>query len=265
VPANKIVFAGDSAGGGLSLALLQTLLTLRRINPNRTIRFHGKDVPIELPAGLALNSPWCDVTRSLPSTFENAAYDYLIPPPQEPGTVYAPIPFPTDGIWPSSPPRVDMYANASALAHPLVSPLAGPKEIWRDTPPIFIAVGQESLEDDSIYLSRKIHRVGGTVVLHRFDGMPHCFALMVRGTAVSRRCFGAWAEFCVDAVHDRVQRTGSAEYVHHSGAHCEKKSLEELGKLSDEEVEKIVKAGKDWRFQGEMELVDKWTKERAKL
>ena len=55
VPAKKIVLSGDSAGGNLSLALLQTLLSLRRVCP--TVRFHGKEVPIELPAGVATISP----------------------------------------------------------------------------------------------------------------------------------------------------------------------------------------------------------------
>src|SRR3954466_9971822 len=79
VPANKIVLAGDSAGGNLSLVLLQTLLTLHRAS--HTIRFHGKEIPIELPGGVATVSPWCDVTRSMPSIRKNAVFDYLDAPP----------------------------------------------------------------------------------------------------------------------------------------------------------------------------------------
>ena len=269
VAANKIIIAGDSAGGGLTLALLQTLLTLRQISPNQTIRFHGKDVPIELPAGTGTISPWCDVTRSLPSTFENSAYDYLIPPPQaaERHKPYAPIPFPPDSTWPTNPPRVDFYANADALAHPLVSPVVGSQNIWHGVPPMFIAVGQESLEDDSIYLSRKVHRAGGTVQLERYEGMPHCFGLIILGTRLSRRCFQTWADFCLDAVHGRVQKTGKAVFVHHSGKHTETKDLDDIGKLTDEEVNNRIVEGKDWRVAGERDLVEQWTKtkERARL
>ncbi|KAL1957922.1 hypothetical protein VTO42DRAFT_5314 [Malbranchea cinnamomea] len=267
VPANKIVFAGDSAGGGLSLALLQTLMTLRKISPGKTIRFHGKDVPIELPAGVATISPWCDVTRSLPSTFENHVYDYLIPPPQQPGELYTPIPFPPDATWPSNPPRVEFYANADTLAHPLVSPVVGSANIWHGAPPMLIIVGQESLEDDSIYLARKVHRAGGTMILERYEGMPHCFGLVVRGTAVSRRCFRTWADFCLDAVYGRVQKTGKAVFVSHSGKHATTKDLDEIGKLSDEEVHIRISEGRDWRVEGEKHLVNQWikAKERARL
>lgn len=267
VPANKIVIAGDSAGGGLSIALLQTLLTLRRTDPDRTIRFHGKDVRIEPPAGVAAISPWCDLTRSLPSTFENSTYDYIIPPPQKPGTPFTPIPFPEDDSWPASPPRVEFYANADALTHPLVSPVAAPAHVWHDAPPVFIVVGQESLQDDSIYLSRKVHRAGATMSLERFEAMPHCFGLLIRGTAVSERCFRKWAEFCIDAVHARVPKTGSATYVDYSGKNTEARNLDDIGKLSDEEVQTRLTAGKDWRVEGENELVRQWKekKEKARL
>ncbi|KAF9028446.1 alpha/beta-hydrolase [Hymenopellis radicata] len=63
IPASKIVFAGDSAGGGLSL----TLLTLLR------------DMGLPMPAGAVLISPWVDLTHSLPSVMNNTPTD-IIPP-----------------------------------------------------------------------------------------------------------------------------------------------------------------------------------------
>ncbi|PGH27416.1 hypothetical protein AJ80_00894 [Polytolypa hystricis UAMH7299] len=267
VPAGKIVFAGDSAGAGLSLALLQTLLALRRMSPDGTIRFHGKDIPIQLPAGVTTSSPWCDQTRSLPSTFANAKFDYLRPPHQDTNSVFTPIPFPEDAIWPLSPPRVDFYAYASAAIHPLVSPLAGPSDIWKDAPPIFITIGEESLQDEGFYLARKIHRVGGTVTLEHFEGMPHCFALIFLNNPAAKRCFRTWAAFCVDAVHGRVERTGKAVFLDRNGKNEEMKDLEGLGELSDEEVQKRLKAGRDWRVEGEKDLISKWMAkaERARL
>ena len=50
-----IVIAGDSAGGGLSLALLQVI----------------RDSGLPAPAGGVLISPWCDLTHSFPSILEN--------------------------------------------------------------------------------------------------------------------------------------------------------------------------------------------------
>lgn len=58
-----IVIAGDSAGGGLSLALLQVI----------------RDSELPMPAGGVLISPWCDLTHSFPSVLTNTATD-VIPP-----------------------------------------------------------------------------------------------------------------------------------------------------------------------------------------
>jgi alpha-beta hydrolase superfamily lysophospholipase len=52
---DRIVIAGDSAGGGLSLALLQVI----------------RDSGLPAPAGGVLISPWCDFTHSFPSVFTN--------------------------------------------------------------------------------------------------------------------------------------------------------------------------------------------------
>ncbi|KAG1746357.1 hypothetical protein EDB19DRAFT_1631628 [Suillus lakei] len=56
-----IVIAGDSAGGGLTLALLQIL----------------RDTGLPLPAGGILISPWCDLTHSFPSIHTNTATDVI--------------------------------------------------------------------------------------------------------------------------------------------------------------------------------------------
>ncbi|KAI0317105.1 hypothetical protein OF83DRAFT_1172261 [Amylostereum chailletii] len=61
VPPSSIVVAGDSAGGGLSLALLQVL----------------RDAELPAPAGGVLISPWCDFTHSFPSIYSNTATDII--------------------------------------------------------------------------------------------------------------------------------------------------------------------------------------------
>ncbi|KAG8726661.1 hypothetical protein FRC11_014744, partial [Ceratobasidium sp. 423] len=53
----------DSAGGGMTLALLQII----------------RDVGLPAPAGGILISPWCDLTHSFPSVLTNTATD-IIPP-----------------------------------------------------------------------------------------------------------------------------------------------------------------------------------------
>jgi hypothetical protein len=57
VKPEHITLAGDSAGGGLTLALLQVL----------------RDSGLPLPAGAILVSPWCELTHSFPSIHTNTA------------------------------------------------------------------------------------------------------------------------------------------------------------------------------------------------
>jgi acetyl esterase/lipase len=55
ISASKIVFAGDSAGGGLCLTVLTVL----------------RDLELPMPAGAVLISPWVDLTHSFPSVMDN--------------------------------------------------------------------------------------------------------------------------------------------------------------------------------------------------
>lgn len=75
-----IVLGGDSAGGGLVLALLCLL----------------RDLGLPLPAGAVLISPWVDMTESFPSIMTNVDTD-VIPPY---GFLHKPSP-----LWP--PPAPD--------------------------------------------------------------------------------------------------------------------------------------------------------------
>ncbi|TFK88448.1 alpha/beta-hydrolase [Polyporus arcularius HHB13444] len=61
VSPSNIVFAGDSAGGGLCIALLQVV----------------RDAGLPLPAGAVLISPWCDLTHSFPSIHLNTPTDII--------------------------------------------------------------------------------------------------------------------------------------------------------------------------------------------
>lgn len=290
VPANKVVFAGDSAGGNLCLVLLQALLTLRRVAP--TIRFHGCDVPVELPAGIAVFSPWCDMTRTMPSIVTNAKFDYLDPPPcklplcqsradpEPPESLYHPWPFPEDYLWPTTPPRVDIYSNANAVMHPLVSPLAGRKDLWKDSPPIFITMGEEGLTDEGLLLARKAHQAGAPVIVEQFEGMPHCFGLILAGTPAGRRCLKGLADFCRDAVAGRIKkrtakeeeaepaaaRTGKLTFIGYKLQWTKQIPLDEVHPFSDEKVEELMRQVKEWRVESEKALVSRWrASKKAKL
>ncbi|KXT05102.1 hypothetical protein AC578_7568 [Pseudocercospora eumusae] len=60
---NQVLVAGDSAGGGMVLAMLVTL----------------RDQGCPLPAGTILLSPWVDLTHSFPSTSGDGVGDYIPP------------------------------------------------------------------------------------------------------------------------------------------------------------------------------------------
>lgn len=192
IPAHEIVFGGDSAGGTCCTALLQLLLQIHRSTPagqTPSVTFHGKTVPIPLPAGLALTSPWLDVSRSLPSIESAVTYDYLPTP-----SALEKKEFPADDAWPTNPPRAELYCETSALLHPLVSPLAAPD--WSASPPLFFSVGEEMLRDEDAVLARRAALQGVKVVWRDFEAMPHCFAMLLEnlpGGAVHYEEFG---KFC---------------------------------------------------------------------
>ncbi|KAK2004938.1 hypothetical protein LX36DRAFT_563258 [Colletotrichum falcatum] len=186
VDPKHIVVAGDSAGGNLSLALLQLLLELRR--QNRRIRWHGEERDIPLPGGLALNSPWLDITQSSASWDVNKDFDYL--PTAE---VYAKHSPPPCEAWPADPPRTALYADDNLLAHPLVTLVMSRN--WEGAPPVFICTGWELLADEDKYMARKLHEDGVAVVFEEYEGMPHCFALILTTTPNAKRCFDGWTGF----------------------------------------------------------------------
>ncbi|KAJ5888018.1 hypothetical protein N7495_008059 [Penicillium taxi] len=254
VPPNKIVIAGDSAGGNLSLVLLQTLLTLRRTS--RSIRFHSKDVSIELPAGVATISPWCDISRSMPSVVHNAKLDYISMPVQsfDDPTPFKPIPFPPDAAWPVSPQRVDMYVNAPTTNHPLVSPLAARPEHWKDSPPVFVSVGEESLADEGLILARRIHQAGSLVVAEQFEGMPHCHGMIMLESPTGKQFFESISGFCRDAAAGRVTPTGTLTWLGFKLRETREIPLEEACEVSDEQVEVLMQRAVEFRVHCEKEL-----------
>ncbi|GAA5887509.1 hypothetical protein JCM6882_001435 [Rhodosporidiobolus microsporus] len=89
VDPSKITLCGDSAGGGMSLALLCLL----------------RDAGLPMPAGCILISPWCDLTHSFPSILENTETD--IPPPYGFGV------FRPSTLWPPPPPEFRLRAAKS--------------------------------------------------------------------------------------------------------------------------------------------------------
>ena len=189
VPASSIILAGDSSGACLALALLQVLLTLRRQNLASDVDYHGRKVDLELPACLTLISAVGELTNSLPSYKANASADVFpeIYPFMQPR-------YPTCEIWPSKPPRANLYCDAPTLCHPLASPVAS--KDWTGSPPLWFASGQEMIVEAVKVIVQTAYSQGTTVVFQEYEAMPHIFLWRCPGSPQSEKCWSDWADFC---------------------------------------------------------------------
>lgn len=137
----KIVVAGDSAGGGLALALCLYL----------------KDHGMELPEGLILMSPWTDLTAGGESYETNFTRDPLFGNTRD-SMIY----------------NLD-YAGDEDPSNPYISPLFGSYEGF---PPMLIQVGSiEMLLSDSVSLAKKAKEAGVKVRLSIYEEMFHVFQM----------------------------------------------------------------------------------------
>jgi len=143
IPPSNILFAGDSAGGGLCLA---TLMYLR-------------DNGYPLPAGAIVMSPWVDLTRSCDSWDSNAPFDIV------------PIPSNGDHLDP-----VACYLGSNMeryLTHPYASPLFGD---FTGLPPLLIQAGEsEVLRDEVTLLAHKATLAGVQVMHELYEDAIHVF------------------------------------------------------------------------------------------
>jgi len=263
VKASDIVFAGDSAGGHLSFGLLLLILTLRRAGVT-SIPFHGRDVPLELPGGVTGNSPWVDICRSLPSVNRNAKYDYLDPPTETGLPARA---LPDDEIWPTKPPRAEIFCKASTITHPLCSPLAASPELWAGAPPIFICTGNEGLQDEDVVLARRLYQAGAAVEFTGYEGQPHCFGMIFPTSTMGVDCIGRWASFAKRAVEGSVQRKDEGQWCIAKSDPLEWRpvKLGEMG-VDDDLVKKRMNEMKGYAVEREAERVREYERTgRAKL
>lgn len=171
--------------------MAQLLLQFQRTDTK--ITWHGQEVAVPLPVGLTLSSPWVDMTHSSPSCRNNAPFDYL---PTLQGLDQTPRP--SCPAWPANPPRKMLYCADALITHPLVTLLTAPS--WEGCPPVYISTGWELLADEDKYLASKLHADKVPVIFEEFEGMPHCFAMVLTENPMAKRCFNAWAGFIKEVV-----------------------------------------------------------------
>lgn len=140
VPASRIAFVGESAGGGLALATV----------------LRARDAGLPLPSSVTVLSPWVDLTMSGASMTERAAKD----------------PSMRKESFEASAPQ---YHGATDPADPLVSPVFAD---LTDLPPLLIQVGSnEILLDDALRLAARAAADEVEVRLEVTPGASHVFQL----------------------------------------------------------------------------------------
>ncbi len=154
----QVVIAGDSAGGGLTLA---TLLKL-------------KEVGDPLPRAAVCLSPWTDLAVTGESIEAKDADDPFIT---------------ADGVRAMAPLYVDGYDPKN----PLISPLYGD---FQGLPPLLIHVGErECLLDDSRRVAVKARQAGVAVTLEVWPELVHVFHLFAAVTPEGKEGIRRIADF----------------------------------------------------------------------
>ncbi len=154
VDPERAAIAGESAGGGLTMA---TLLATR-------------DAGEPLPATAVVLSPWVDLTLRGASIDANDRYDYI---PRRALERYA-----------------SRYAQQTPRAHPFVSPA---RAELHGLPPLLIQAGEaETLLDDARLLHTRARAAGVESTLSVFPDMIHAF--MVMGLPGAREAIGESAD-----------------------------------------------------------------------
>ncbi len=133
---SRIVIAGDSAGGGLALALALAL----------------RDDGVPLPAAVVAFSPWTDLATTGRSLDENS----------ERCSMFAGVTIRRASKF---------YLGSSDPTHPYVSPLYGD---FRSFPPLLVHASiDEVLRDDAVRVAERARAAGVHVELRLWRRVPH--------------------------------------------------------------------------------------------
>ena len=139
----RIIIAGDSAGGGLTVAALLAI----------------REAKLPMPAGAVSISPWTDLEGTGESIRTRAAKDVMVT---------------QDNLAQSA----RQYYGANDPKNPLISPVHAD---FRGLPPMLIHVGDaEILLDDATRLAERARAAGVKVELEVWDEMPHVWHVFAK-------------------------------------------------------------------------------------
>lgn len=158
IRSEQIAVVGDSAGGGLTIALLVALRERR----------------VLMPAAAVVLSPWTDLSLNGESWQENAQVDYLI-------------------HGPKLKEAVRLYLKDASPQMPLASPIYANLQ---GLPPLFIQVGSEEvLLSDSQRLAENARLSGVDVTLEVWEGMQHVWHFAASFLPEARQAIERIGEF----------------------------------------------------------------------
>ncbi|MEI8002265.1 MAG: alpha/beta hydrolase [Actinomycetes bacterium] len=139
---SRVVFGGDSAGGGLTAALMLA----------------AREAGLPQPAGGVLLSAWADLTNSSATYVDNAGTDRLFSKEMADGAA-------------------DLYLAGQAATNPLASPALAD---WSGLAPILVHVSaDEVLLGDSVAVAAAARAAGVSVTYEEFPEMPHVWQISV--------------------------------------------------------------------------------------
>jgi acetyl esterase/lipase len=140
VSPDRLIVGGDSAGGGLTLAML----------------LQAREAGLPMPRAAVLLSPWVDLEATGASVRGNAPYDYLTPELLAAGS-----------RW---------YAGSESLRNPLISPIHAD---LRGLPPALVLTGGlELFKSENDAFVAKLREAGVPVVHEVAENAVHVNALL---------------------------------------------------------------------------------------
>lgn len=173
-PPASVAVAGDSAGGGLTLALL----------------LRARDEGLPMPAAAVCFSPWTDLAGTGHSVRANDGRCAMF-------------------RTPNMQEFAGLYLGAASAFDPYASPAHAPD--FRDLPPLLLQVGStELLLDDSRAVHEKINAAGGASRLEVYEDLMHCWQMLDGIVPEARAALRSAADFIREHVSTRTTATRAA-------------------------------------------------------
>jgi len=182
----RIALAGDSAGGGLALSLVEA----------HSSTAAADQLPV--PSAVAVMSPWIDLAFAGESMNSKASSDPLL-------------------SLEALSMAADLYLGSKEPRDPRASALYGD---LKGVPPVFLHVGEdEVLLDDARRYATKVGETGGTAELHVWHGMIHVFPANLALLRAAKEALKLIGDFLRTHLAEEMPSRRSAHGISRNSAH----------------------------------------------